>query len=93
MSRVPRDAPPGSAAAYCRLCGEPTGKETYDGATQPPSSAHHQCEARLQLEPPRFCAQCGRRLKVQVTPLGWSGICSRHGTTFSGAGTPNRSRH
>jgi hypothetical protein len=35
--------------------------------------------ARLGLEPPRFCADCGRRMIVQVRPDGWSAKCSRHG--------------
>ncbi|UNB55349.1 hypothetical protein [Mycolicibacterium sp. YH-1] len=35
--------------------------------------------ARLGLEPPRFCAECGRRMIVQVRPDGWSARCSRHG--------------
>jgi hypothetical protein len=35
--------------------------------------------ARLGLEPPRFCAECGRRMVVQVRPDGWSAKCSRHG--------------
>jgi hypothetical protein len=35
--------------------------------------------ARLGLEPPRFCADCGRRMIVQVRPDGWSARCSRHG--------------
>lgn len=34
---------------------------------------------RLGLEPPRFCADCGRRMIVQVRPDGWSAKCSRHG--------------
>lgn len=33
----------------------------------------------LGLEPPRFCAECGRRTVVQVTPNGWTSVCSRHG--------------
>ena len=28
--------------------------------------------AQLGLEPPRFCAECGRRMIVQVRPDGWS---------------------
>ena len=28
--------------------------------------------AQLGLEPPRFCAECGRRMVVQVRPDGWS---------------------
>ncbi len=35
--------------------------------------------ARLGLEPPRFCAECGRRMVVQVRPDGWWAQCSRHG--------------
>ncbi|MGC4934849.1 hypothetical protein ACLQ3C_14335 [Gordonia sp. DT30] len=35
--------------------------------------------ARLGLEPPRFCGQCGRRMVVQVRPDGWDARCSRHG--------------
>lgn len=39
--------------------------------------------ARLGLEPPRFCGQCGRRMVVQVRPDGWSARCSRHGSVDS----------
>ena len=35
--------------------------------------------AQLGLEPPRFCAACGRRMIVQVRPDGWWAKCSRHG--------------
>jgi hypothetical protein len=35
--------------------------------------------AQLGLEPPRFCAECGRRMVVQVRPDGWWAKCSRHG--------------
>jgi len=35
--------------------------------------------AQLGLEPPRFCAECGRRMVVQVRPDGWRAKCSRHG--------------
>ncbi|WP_082042815.1 biotin synthase auxiliary protein BsaP [Rhodococcus sp. MEB064] len=30
------------------------------------------------LEPPRYCAWCGRRMVVQVFPSGWTANCSRH---------------
>ncbi len=50
--------------------GEPAG-------TQVPQAA------RLGLEPPRYCAECGRRMTVQVRPDGWSAKCSRHGLTDS----------
>jgi hypothetical protein len=39
--------------------------------------------AQLGLEPPRFCAECGRRMIVQVRPDGWWAKCSRHGTVDS----------
>ncbi len=41
---------------------------------------HEVCERQLELEPPRFCVRCGRRMKVQVTPRGWTGTCVEHGT-------------
>jgi hypothetical protein len=39
--------------------------------------------ALLGLEPPRFCAECGRRMIVQVRPDGWWAKCSRHGLVDS----------
>ncbi|MCH9641156.1 MAG: hypothetical protein K0U70_11105 [Actinomycetia bacterium] len=39
--------------------------------------------ARLGLEPPRFCADCGRRMIVQIRPDGWWAKCSRHGLVDS----------
>ena len=82
MSEAPTEAP-NATAAYCRLCGGPAAEEAYDGGTRPSSYAHLRCSERLHLEPPRFCGECGRRLKVQVTPLGWRAACSRHGATTS----------
>ncbi|TLM81518.1 hypothetical protein FDW83_16060 [Pseudarthrobacter sp. NamE2] len=89
---MPAGPASGSAAPYCRLCGEPRQNKADDGGTAPPSSySHLRCDERLQMEPPRFCAECGRRLKVQVTPFGWSSTCSRHGGTGSdAAGGENR---
>jgi len=55
---------------YCGHCGEPLA----DGD-------HRVCRERLVLEPPRYCASCRRRLKVQVTPRHWSATCVEHGTT------------
>ena len=26
-------------------------------------------------DPPRFCSGCGRRLRTQVTPTGWTAYC------------------
>jgi len=31
------------------------------------------------LDPPRFCAACGRRLTVHVTPGGYRARCRDHG--------------
>ena len=39
--------------------------------------------AQLGLEPPRFCAECGRRMIVQVRPTGWWAKCWRHGQVDS----------
>ncbi|MGZ4615064.1 MAG: biotin synthase auxiliary protein BsaP [Actinomycetes bacterium] len=33
---------------------------------------HARCEQRRSLEPPRYCADCRRRMVVQVVPRGWS---------------------
>jgi hypothetical protein len=48
-----------------------------------PSGASVPTAARLGLEPPRFCAECGRRMVVQVRPDGWWAQCSRHGRVDS----------
>jgi hypothetical protein len=61
-------------AEFCGLCGEPS-----DGGAGRTSNGHHRCAERLAMEPPRYCAACRRRMKVQVTPLGWTAECSRHG--------------
>ena len=57
------------STTYCGHCGDPS--EAGD---------HASCQARLTLEPPRFCPHCRRRMKVQVTPRGWSAECVEHGT-------------
>ncbi|MEA5455826.1 hypothetical protein SPF06_13910 [Sinomonas sp. JGH33] len=73
---------------YCEHCGEPapssgTARSNAAPSSAAPSSAHERCRERLAMEPPRYCAACGRRMKVQVTPLGWSAACSRHGSRTS----------
>ncbi len=35
------------------------------------------------LEPPRRCQHCQRRMIVQVLPLGWTARCSEHGQISS----------
>ncbi|NUR31933.1 MAG: hypothetical protein HOV83_39850 [Catenulispora sp.] len=54
---------------FCGQCGEPTG-----------SAGHERCAARAELEPPRYCAHCRRRMVVQVVPTGWAAKCVEHGT-------------
>lgn len=55
--------------AYCGHCGEP--------------GSHEACRRMLELEPPRYCGQCRRRMVVQVHPTGWSARCSEHGLLTS----------
>jgi hypothetical protein len=47
--------------------------------TGEPAGTAMPAAAKLGLEPPRYCAECGRRMTVQVRPDGWSANCSRHG--------------
>jgi hypothetical protein len=54
---------------YCDRCGSVRA----DGD-------HEACEAARKLEPPRYCAECRRRMKVQVVPIGWAATCVEHGT-------------
>ncbi|WP_370468978.1 hypothetical protein [Amycolatopsis sp. YIM 10] len=55
-------------AEFCVHCGQPLAGD--HGACHNPRTA---------LEPPRFCASCARRMVVQITPVGWTARCSRHG--------------
>ncbi len=55
---------------YCDRCG---------GALA--DGGHEGCAAARALEPPRYCAQCRRRMKVQVLPAGWRASCVEHGPT------------
>lgn len=57
---------------YCDRCGEPS----RDGGHEP-------CRAARLMEPPRYCAQCRRRMVVQVTPQGWTARCAEHGARVS----------
>ncbi|MFL6122543.1 hypothetical protein [Actinophytocola sp.] len=59
--------------SYCVHCGKPEGE-----------GDHARCSGPLAaLDPPRFCAECARRMVVQVTPAGWTARCSRHGERSS----------
>jgi hypothetical protein len=60
---------PADARGYCDHCG----RQLADGG------GHDACRAARELEPPRYCARCGRRTVVKVTPAGWSSHCTRHG--------------
>ena len=51
--------------------------------TGEPSGGAVPAAARLGLEPPRFCGECGRGMIVQVRPDGWEAKCSRHGVQDS----------
>ncbi|WP_235958770.1 biotin synthase auxiliary protein BsaP [Actinomadura macrotermitis] len=57
---------------YCDRCGEPAA-----------AGGHETCLVARAMEPPRYCAECRRRLIVQVTPTGWTARCSRHGEVHS----------
>jgi len=57
---------------FCGQCGEPTA-----------AAGHERCTARAELEPPRYCGHCRRRMVVQVVPTGWSARCVEHGTVTS----------
>ncbi|WP_211772183.1 biotin synthase auxiliary protein BsaP [Kutzneria sp. CA-103260] len=60
-------------AEFCARCG----KAAAEGD-------HGHCAVMLaSIDPPRFCADCGRRMVVQVTPAGWVARCSRHGERTS----------
>jgi hypothetical protein len=53
-----------AAAPYCSGCGKPGGD-------------HAPC--LRPSDPPRYCADCGRKLAVQVTPFGYRASCVRCG--------------
>lgn len=58
------------AGPYCGRCGQPLNAPGID---------HHGCAEALELEPPRYCTVCRRRMVVQVEPTEWFATCSRHG--------------
>ena len=59
------------------------GAGVYNVYTGEPAGGDAPTSARLGLEPPRYCAECGRRMVVQVRPDGWWAQCSRHGLVDS----------
>ncbi len=52
------------AVSYCAGCGQADRRAITRGCLRP-------------LDPPRFCTQCGRKLKVQVLPTGYTAQCVR----------------
>ena len=61
----------------------PVGAGAYNVYTGDAAGSVVPTAAQLGLEPPRFCAECGRRMVVQVRPDGWWAQCSRHGRVDS----------
>ena len=61
----------------------PVSAGTYNVYTGESAGSQVPTAAQLGLEPPRFCAACGRRMIVQVRPDGWWARCSRHGLVDS----------
>ncbi|WP_041939801.1 MULTISPECIES: biotin synthase auxiliary protein BsaP [Frankia] len=55
-------------ASFCDRCGQLASV-----------GSHEACARARELEPPRYCRVCRRRLVVQVTPAGWSARCTEHG--------------
>lgn len=54
------------------------------------AGGHDACVEARAFEPPRYCPECGRRLKVQVLPAGWHAVCSAHGPlAVAGTGPVN----
>jgi RNase P subunit RPR2 len=53
---------------FCDRCGEPL-----------TAGEHAACRRARELEPPRYCRTCRRRMVVQVTPTGWTARCVEHG--------------
>ena len=49
--------------SFCAGCGKPA------------EGDHSRC--LRPLDPPRFCTTCGRKLKVQVLPTGYTAQCVR----------------
>lgn len=68
----------------------PVGAGVYNVYTGGPADSALPTAAQLGLEPPRFCAECGRRMIVQVRPDGWWAKCSRHGLVDSTDLDPRR---
>ena len=76
MAADPGPTPtPAAPATYCGHCGDPLAARD-----------HADCARWLELEPPRYCPACRRRMVVQVTPTAWTARCVEHGTTSADTG-------
>ena len=66
-----------AATPHCVGCGKVM-------ASPSSSSVRYRCDGscRQELDPPRFCGNCGRRMAVQVTPTGWRGRCRGCGASI-----------
>lgn len=47
------------------------------------AAGHARCRRMAELDPPRYCPRCRRRMVVQVMPTGWTARCSEHGLRTS----------
>jgi hypothetical protein len=63
---------------HCARCGA---DRAVDGRTV---GDHLACDTALELEPPRYCTVCRRRMVVQIVPTGWTAHCSEHGDLHGG---------
>ena len=58
-----------TTVAFCDGCGRPAD-----------AGGHERCRARrTATDPPRFCTDCGRKLVVQVLPVGYTARCVKCG--------------
>ncbi|HEY3869874.1 MAG TPA: hypothetical protein VGM10_16030 [Actinocrinis sp.] len=74
-----------AAPQFCDQCGKPTAAVGEAEAKHAGADAHSTCAARRELEPPRYCPRCARRMVVQILPTGWTARCSAHGELTSAA--------
>jgi hypothetical protein len=63
---------PAVTAHWCDRCGAALSQ-----------GDHAACVAARRFEPPRYCPDCRRRMKVQVLPTGWTATCVAHGVRAS----------
>ena len=61
----------------------PVGAGLYNVYTGEAAGSAVPTAAQQGLGAARFCAECGRRMVVQVRPDGWWAKCSRHGRVDS----------